>query len=233
MKRKKIIDTCTWWDDGVHVGIKSGVFWRICGIANDFESEPQVITIPWLTEDIAHQLDDMYYLEHSGDKLVSRTFERLEQLYEDGKPLHPDANMHIAQMCIDKFRDSWNKIYEAITTEYKPLENYDMSQKETPDVTHTKTIKQKVTTENESDVYGFNSNDAVHQSKGKSITSGLVTDNEEKNKETGTRSLDRHGNIGVTTSQQMLQSEIDLRSNYQFVEQLFNDVDSILAMLVY
>ena len=65
------------------------------------------------------------------------------------------------------------------------------------------------------------------------IDGRLCLDNEETDTETGTRGLTRHGNIGVTTSQQMLQSEIDLRSNYHFINQIMNDVDSILCLLVY
>lgn len=44
--------------------------------------------------------------------------------------------------------------------------------------------------------------------------------------------LSRSGNIGVTTSQQMLQSEIDLRKNV-FFQQVFKDVDNILTIPIY
>lgn len=226
---KKLIDTISLWDDGVHDGVRGGIFHWIDAIANDRESEPEVITIPWIDETIAQSLDNDYYLVHSGSKYVSCVYERIQKLIDDGKLSHASVEQYLASSIINKFRDSWNKIYDAITTNYSPLENYDMAQTETPNVTHTKTVKQKLTTEN--DAFGFNSTEPVHQTK--STASGTKLDNEETNSETGTRGLTRHGNIGVTTSQQMLQSEIDLRSNYQFVEQLFNDVDSILAMLVY
>ena len=64
-------------------------------------------------------------------------------------------------------------------------------------------------------------------------TTGTQTGNIETETEDGTRTLTRHGNIGVTTSQQMLQSEIDLRNNFNFINQIMNDVDSELCMLVY
>lgn len=47
-----------------------------------------------------------------------------------------------------------------------------------------------------------------------------------------TRQLTRSGNIGVTTSQQLLQSEIELRG-WLFFEDVFNDIDSILCLSVY
>lgn len=50
--------------------------------------------------------------------------------------------------------------------------------------------------------------------------------------ETGTRELTRSGNIGVTTSQQMLESEIALWE-WNFYETVFNDVDSVLTIPVY
>lgn len=46
--------------------------------------------------------------------------------------------------------------------------------------------------------------------------------------ETGTRTLTRSGNIGVTTSQQMIESEIALWQ-WNFFEMIFKDVDTILT----
>lgn len=226
---KKLIDTVELWDDGVHDGVRAGIFHWIDVLANDRESEPEVVTIPWIDETIAQSLDNDYYLVHSGSKYVSCVYERIKKLIDDEKLSLSSVEQYLASSIINKFRESWNKIYDAMTTEYAPLENYDMTQKETPNVTHAKTVKQDLTTEN--DGYGFNSGDAVHVSKSK--ISGASLNNEETNTETGTRDLTRHGNIGVTTSQQMLLSEIDLRSKYHFIEQIFNDVDSILCLLVY
>ena len=42
-----------------------------------------------------------------------------------------------------------------------------------------------------------------------------------------------HGNIGVTTSQQMLMSEYDLREDYKFYEQIFQDIDKCLTLAIY
>lgn len=45
--------------------------------------------------------------------------------------------------------------------------------------------------------------------------------------------LTRSGNIGVTTSQQMLQSEIDLWKMFDFFKIVYADIDSILTLPVY
>ena len=197
------------------------------GIFSHIEQIDSQTTLTWLTEDFALELDEHFYFVHSAQKTVSKQYEWVIAHQDDlrlGDPL-----TFLATIILNKFGLSWSRIHDAIVTAYKPLENYDMSQTESPNVTKTKTVKQNVETQN--DVYGFNSSVAIPQSK--STVNGAKLDNEESESETGTRGLTRHGNSGVTTSQQMLQSEIDLRSNYHFIEQLMNDVDSIMCLLVY
>lgn len=46
---------------------------------------------------------------------------------------------------------------------------------------------------------------------------------------TGTETLERSGNIGVTTSQQMLESELKLRALYNMVYIIYDDVDKVLT----
>ena len=50
---------------------------------------------------------------------------------------------------------------------------------------------------------------------------------------TGTEKLTRRGNIGVTTSQQMLESEIRLRALYNMVTIIYNDIDKVLTSPIY
>ena len=52
-------------------------------------------------------------------------------------------------------------------------------------------------------------------------------------KETGSRTLTRSGNIGVTTSQQMLESEMKIRALYNMTTIIYNDVDSVLTIPLY
>ena len=202
----------------------SGIFQEIRSI----DSIPDTPLFPWLTDDLSLQLDIIFYLQHSADKEISKFYERLLKLEEDG--ILVSALNVIAQNLMVKFGDKWNRLYDAfVTTNYKPLENYNMKQKETPNVTHTKNVKSNLETDN--DVYGFNSTSAVPQSK--TTSHGAKLDNEETNSETGTRDLERSGNIGVTTSQQMLQSEIDLRNAFNIYDDIMRDVDSIMCLLVY
>lgn len=49
---------------------------------------------------------------------------------------------------------------------------------------------------------------------------------------TSERTLNRSGNIGITTSQQMAESEIKLRQ-WLFYQEVFNDIDNILTLSIY
>lgn len=204
---------------------------NIIGIFNKIrtlDSVPETPLFPWLTDDNAEMLDELYYLQHSGEKCISRYYERYRKMEDDG--IVNDCLSKIAQQIMLKFGDKWNRLYDVfITEQYKPLENYDMKEKETPNLTRTKNVNVKTTVNN--DVYGFNSSSPVPSTK--SETSGNKLENEESESNTGTRDLERHGNIGVTTSQQMLQSELDLRDAYNFYNDIMRDVDTMLCLLVY
>ena len=62
-------------------------------------------------------------------------------------------------------------------------------------------------------------------------TTKNLTDNMDGQKDTE-RELTRSGNIGVTTTQQMLTSEIELRK-WLYYNSVFNDIDSILTLSIY
>lgn len=52
-------------------------------------------------------------------------------------------------------------------------------------------------------------------------------------KDTGTHTLSRYGNIGVTTSEQMATSQIELWQVFDFFQIVFKDIDSILLLDIY
>lgn len=229
MVNKQLFDL--YIDDGIVIA----PFERI----QDYVDSHSLTILSWLTADLSVILDNMYLTQHSGSKYPSIVVQRMMKIYNDDVD---DAMNNIAETLVQKFAEKWDKLYSAITTNYKPLENYDMEQTETPDITHTKTTQTETVTSitddvTGNDVYGFNSSSPVPNNKvtrnGTSTVSNDPDNNVETNTESGTRGLTRHGNIGVTTSQQMLQSEIDLRNNYNFLNNIMDDVDSILCNLVY
>lgn len=162
----------------------------------------------WLTESMAGDLDTEYLYLHSGEKTISPLLE------------HSSLDK-VASIIVSKFGDKWNRLYDAfITSAYNPIENYSMTEIEKTN------SKVKVTSSGKSGTYGFNSDASVPT--GESSTETTSEGNADDNR----RELTRSGNIGVTTSQQMLQSEIDLRK-WNFTEMMYEDVDSICTLSIY
>ena len=168
----------------------------------------------WLTSTDAETLDMDYYLNHSGEKYISPI---TAKLYENDSETYLTK---LASLIVLRFEDKWNKLYKTyFEDDYNPIENYAMTEEENVN------SKIKNETKGKNNIYGFNTTaeDGVSQdaSNVESTTSGDFNDNHRK--------LTRSGNIGVTTSQQMLQSEIDLRQ-WDFYNMLMNDIDEIMCL---
>lgn len=148
---------------------------------------------------------------------------------------------HIGKIAYSRFGKNWEDVYKAyFETAYNPLENYDMEQKRTPDLDYdvktNRDQKTKVDTSGKTKVVPFNASTSTltGESEGDSETSEQALYNEinTHTDETGTDTLTRHGNIGVTTSQQMLQSELDLRK-LDFIARIFRDIDRVILRNYY
>lgn len=117
------------------------------------------------------------------------------------------------------------------------------------DTTQTGTVSNSGTNSQNNSVYGFNSSSSVNSDSTAGTDSNTridnlagttdTTDTETHNltiNDSGTRNsertLTRSGNIGVTTSQQMLNSEIELWQ-WNFFKMVFDDIDSILCLDIY
>ena len=179
-----------------------------------FEIIQSLNVFTWLDSTKALNLDYEYYYNHSGNKYLSPI---TLKFYYDNESTYLSK---LASLISGKYTDKWNKLYSAyINSDYNPLENYSMVEDEN--------VGSEIVTDMDSNqnTFGFNTDaeSGVPQSVNgaKTTTSGDYSKNKRK--------LTRSGNIGVTTSQQMLQSEIDLRQ-YNFFEQLFNDVDEVMCL---
>ena len=113
--------------------------------------------------------------------------------------------------------------------------------------TGTETLENGLEVVTDRDVYGYDSGTATPSEKETATNSGDdVTRYNTTDADTGTQSdtesgtdtetrnyeLTRSGNIGVTTSQQMLQSEIDLWQ-YDFLKIVYANIDDVLTIAVY
>jgi hypothetical protein len=118
-----------------------------------------------------------------------------------------------ADICnfVNSLQYTFDKMYETTTADYNATHNYDMSETQTD----TNTTKSSGTAKNTNNSTNINkattyNSDTEHVTGG---SSGDSTDNAESSSSseaTTTHTLTRSGNIGVTTTQQMLQSQRDL-----------------------
>lgn len=172
----------------------------------------------WMSVEDAKTLDLDYYLNH-GQRSISPLYEQL--INQQANNVDFNALNKLADIIYLKFKDKWNRIYDAyIKSIYKPLENYSMIEVEKNNTKITSTDNTK------GGSYGFNSDVSVPVNDSNSTS--IVEGNGEDNK----RELTRSGNIGVTSSQQMLEQELQLRK-YNFYEELFKDVNSVVTLSIY
>lgn len=152
----------------------------------------------------------------------------------------------------------WERIYQASLKEYNPIENYNRTEIETIDndrsethsgsdgvlVTGSTTESHSGTDTNQNSITGYDSNSLVVHDKselthGESITSGGSTGTTTThgevitNDDYITRENHTTGNIGVTTSQQMLEQEIKVAAKLNVMKIIVNSFRERFCLLVY
>ena len=247
--------------------------------------------VPDYLQDIA-VINQDYYYRHSGSKIVSPL---VNHFLDDAGKLTNNGCYSLARIIVNDYKTNWDKIYKALTVEYSPIENYDLTEESTDSRSHTSdhtgtdgtthtgtdttaqsgedsttdggtigttnTIKD-ATEKTVNGIAGFNTQDEFSKDTSSTKTVNQVVQNDEKRNLTGStkygktetntldttdnttynstiketdsesHSLHRHGNIGVTTSQQMIESEIVLRKK-NFFEIVFSDIDRLLTLSIY
>lgn len=193
------------------------------------------VELPWTESNSLLDIDYVY--RWSGYKSISPLVAHL--LSDDGTMSESGYNT-LAGIVWSHFGTPWTKKYNALMSEYSPIENYNMVEEEdnsivddaTTHITGDATNNVTSTTGSRS-VYGYNSSSPVPSESDSGSTStdtDMTTDYD--NERTIDRTLTRHGNIGVTSSMQLIESELQLRA-YKFFEEVFKDLDSILCLMVY
>lgn len=222
--------------------------------------------LPFLNEDEATLLDHIYYYSYAFDKYISNYILNLTMLIapivaddllasEQTICNEGDVNIKIAKYILLKYKVSWINEYNVLTAEYNPIDNYSMTETETPNLTRsvsssentTQTPNLTTTSGNDgttkNNYYGFNDSStdgsSVNSSSANSTNTTTQTGNNKVDSSSssteinsGTRTLTRSGNIGVTTSQQMIESELELRKK-QFFDIMMKDVDKIMSLGIY
>lgn len=119
-----------------------------------------------------------------------------------------------------KYGRKWDGLCSAFLLQYNPIHNYDMEEDEK--------YNTYLETSDDTDNYtnGFNSSTASPTDKSENTV--IVDGDWDNNK----RNLQRSGNIGVTTTQKMLQEEIEIK-RYNILNEIFEDIASELTLSVY
>lgn len=93
-------------------------------------------TVPWAGVIDGQTLDDDYYGNRSGTKIIAPLAQKF--LTEQG--LTDERLTRLARVIYAKFGDNWQRAFDALAVEYEPLENYRMVEEETPaETTETET----------------------------------------------------------------------------------------------
>lgn len=128
--------------------------------------------------------------------------------------LYPD--MDFMKFSIGAFSDAWQPTFErwvnALTLEYNPLENYDRNEDwtDTRNGHNSGTTSGRTNSTTTNKVSAYDAGDDL-TTRGADVLVGADTSSSSGESHEGAKHTGRvHGNIGVTTSQQMLQSELDL-----------------------
>ena len=178
----------------------------------------------------------------------------------DLEVLYPDPNFLREAIRSWSFamNHSWRQIKDALYSNYNIIENYDRSEEWNDDGTRTDNLTETNNgeTTGSGTVTGSNGSTTTHSSKGYNSWNWVAGEKEEvtgsvsnttsdnttsNNTRTNTGTVGQkmkrtgrvHGNIGVTTNQQMIQAEIDLRVQNQLTYIIINDFKRRFCLLVY
>lgn len=178
---------------------------------------------PW-----ANDMCDVLYLARSGNKTAAPLLSQIP-LYDELPAEYGNALDILARLIDKKFGTSWQHLYDITMSDYNPIENYNMLETETPNITRATDMETNADGESNASGYGFNSDAPVPNAESEAFSKQRVTGTET---ETGNRQLTRSGNIGVTTTQQMIESEIELWK-WAYLDTIFAQVDSLITCPLY
>ena len=129
--------------------------------------------------------------------------------------------------------ENWNKLYENYTIAYNPIENYSMTENGKKTNTGTQGNKQtgNARSESTSNIYAYNVTTS-NPASSSVATSNPNLENVRTDNLTEINELTRSGNVGVTTSAEMIEENIKLWI-WKFFDSVFKDIDRILTIGVY
>ena len=186
------------------------------------------------------------------DNLVSDIMRNSGDLYpyhQVPEYLKSNINYWFARRLFD-----FERMYEALRVEYSPIENYDRKENTTRSYENSGTDKESTTlgstttstnvgsNDNENKVSAYNESDYSNREKDTQSYNSTLTNTgsgtDTKQTEYGLKrkeveDIRVHGNIGVTTSQQMIASEMELRAKYDIYKIISREFEREFLVQVY
>ena len=134
--------------------------------------------------------------------------------------------------------DQWKRYQKALELEYDPISNYDRIEEHEDSFTHGHNVETDDDLKSSNNVENLISadNSSKYQADNKGIETGSdIRDISEKHSGTDLRKINSriHGNIGVTTSQQMLTSELELIPELNLVDYITEDFKIEFCLYIY
>ena len=186
------------------------------------------------------------------ENLVSEIMRNSGDLYpyhQTPEYLKSNINYWFARRLFD-----FERMYEALRTEYSPIENYDRKENITRDYVNggsdkvsttlgsTTTSSNVGSNDNENKVSAYNETDYTNREKDTQSYNSTVTNTGSGTDTTQTdyglkrkevEDIRVHGNIGVTTSQQMIESEMSLRAKYDIYKIISREFEREFLVQIY
>lgn len=234
-------DVFTGWESG------DGIFNAMANITDQ---------LPWAESSVIDStvLDVAYFGNHSGGKFCAPI---VKMLLDDEGNVPAAGRATIAKIIISKYLTNWQHLWETNTAAYNPIHNYDMT--ETRNLRKADSESESIAdelshgkvettahgrTSNEMDYkYGINTDtenprpsDRIDSTEGGSTTitnSGKDLDDKQRNRVGAgeeEETINRAGNIGVTTTQRMIEEDRKLWL-WNYFDQIFSDLDRELALM--
>ena len=181
---------------------------------------------------------DTYFILMNGEKLGSKI---LEAFTDSDGIIQGDKLKALATMIHNKYITNWEHEYKTLTVEYNPIENTDYvetykgSASGTSGGTTTEGGKVKTSTK----VNGLGSGSLVDSAESTQDFEPGGSANARKTTVSGTSSgsdeheIRKHGNIGVTTNAQMIESDIDVWKLNNFYDILCKDICDVIALSIF
>lgn len=216
-----------------------------------FHSPFEFSEIPWLyiypdadldkNVERADMLDNLYFFNHSGEKITSPL---VFNLYSQEQQEIPDSEcLYIAGMFFQVYGKELKEMWNVINAQYNPLENYSLSEVVGEGVggSSTTTYKGSQTNENYQtstiSKYPYDDNTPHPETEESGNSTDTLTFNQrsDETSSSNTRDMTRsvHGNIGVTTTQTLIRSSLRIWEKSFFYTYVFPYLDKILTLPIY